>query len=104
MDRQITERRRDSRFGQNVITAMRAVLRPGRHVSLVNLSVGGALVESPRPLRPGSNVYLQVTSGDRALGLSARVLRCAVAVIDADGVIYRGALMFEQRCESLWER
>ena len=83
---------------------MRAVLRPGRAVSLVNLSVGGALVESPRPLRPGSSVHLQVTTGARAIGLTARVLRCAVAVIDADGVLYRGALMFDQRCESLWER
>jgi hypothetical protein len=66
--------------------------------------MGGALVESPRPLRPGSSVHLQVTTGDRAIGLTARVLRCAVAVIGADGVLYRGALMFDERCDSLWER
>lgn len=104
MDHQVTERRRDSRFGARVIERMRAVLRPGRTVSLVNLSAGGALVESQRPLRPGSNVHLQVIADDKTIGLAAQVLRCAVAAIDGDGVQYRGALMFHQRCDSLWER
>jgi hypothetical protein len=99
----MNERRRDSRFGQHVIAAMRAVLRPGRSVSLVNLSAGGALVESQRPLRPGSSVHLQVIASDRSIGVAARVLRCAVAAIDAEGVQYRGALMFQERCETLWE-
>lgn len=99
----MNERRRDSRFSQHVIAAMRAVLRPGRSVSLVNLSAGGALVESQRPLRPGSSVHLQVIAGDRAIGVAARVLRCAVAAIDAEGVQYRGALIFQERCETLWE-
>ena len=98
------ERRRDSRFGERVLERMRAVLRPGRDVSLVNLSVGGALVQSQRPLRPGSNVHLQVIADERTIGLPARVLRCAVAAIDAEGVQYRGALMFHERCEALWER
>ena len=98
------ERRRDSRFGAHVIARMRAVLRPGRTVALVNLSAGGALVESQRPLRPGSNVHLQVTADNKTIGLSAQVLRCAVAAIDAGGVQYRGALMFHERCGSLWER
>ena len=104
MDKQVKERRRDSRFSQRVIAVMRAVLRPGRAVSLVNLSAGGALVESQRPLRPGSNVHLQLVADDRTIGLPARVLRCAVATIDAEGVQYRGALMFHERCEALWER
>ena len=82
----MNERRRDSRFSQHVIAAMRAVLRPGQ-----------------RPLRPGSSVHLQVIAGDRAIGVAARVLRCAVAAIDAEGVQYRGALMFQERCETLWE-
>jgi PilZ domain-containing protein len=99
----VSERRRDSRFGRGVIAAMRAVLRPGRAVSLVNVSAGGALVESPRPLRPGSDVHLQLTTGHRSFGLSARVLRCAVAAIDSTGVLYRGALSFANRCDALWE-
>ena len=96
------ERRRDSRFGQHVIAAMRAVLRPGRSVSLVNLSAGGA---SSRVSAPAAwiSVHLQVIAGDRSIGVAARVLRCAVAAIDAEGVQYRGALMFQERCETLWE-
>jgi hypothetical protein len=80
------------------------VLRPGRAVLLVNLSAGGALVESQRPLRPGSRVHLQLITAERSLGLAARVLRCAVAAIAAAGVRYHGALAFEERCETLWER
>jgi hypothetical protein len=97
------ERRRDSRFGEPVIARVRALLRPGRPVMLVNLSAGGALIESQRPLRPGSNVHLQLVLDDRSLGLAARVLRCAVGAIAAAGVRYRGAVAFEARCEGLWE-
>ena len=67
VDKQVKERRRDSRFSERVIAVMRAVLRPGRAVSLINLSAGGALVESQRPLRPGSNVHLQLVADGRTM-------------------------------------
>lgn len=104
MGEPVTDRRRDSRFGQPLIAAIRAVLRPGYLVSLVDLSAGGALIEGPRPLRPGARVHLQLVTGTRALGISGHILRCSVASLDADnGVRYRGALRFDHRCESLWE-
>jgi hypothetical protein len=100
----LTERRADTRFGHPVIAGAQAILRPGYAVSLVDLSSGGALIQGPRPLRPGAKVHLQLLTGTRRLGIAAHVLRCSVASLDShQGVQYRGALRFERRCDTLWE-
>jgi hypothetical protein len=104
MAQPLTDRRADTRFGQPVIADTTAILRPGYAVSLVDLSSGGALIQGPRPLRPGARVHLQLQTGARRLGLSAQVLRCSVAALDSrQGVQYRGALRFDHRCDLLWE-
>jgi hypothetical protein len=70
----------------------------------VDLSAGGALLEASRPLRPGARVHLQLVIEAGTFALAARVLRCAVWSLDPyDGVTYRGALAFEERCELFWE-
>jgi len=100
----LVDRRLDARFGQPEIAGTQAILRPGYAVSLVDLSSGGALIQGPRPLRPGARVHLQIVNGKRRLALSAQVLRCSVASLDTrQGVQYRGALQFDHRCDSLWE-
>lgn len=104
MDRPVVDRRIDERFGQPAIAGTQAILRPGYVVSLIDLSAGGALIEGPRPLRPGTRVHVQLVSGTHRLGLAAHVLRCSVASLDTDaGVRYRGALRFDERCEAIWE-
>lgn len=103
MDQPLADRRSDARFppGRG---ATRATLRPGCPVLVVDLSASGALVQAGRPLRPGARVYLQLVTEVRTFVLTARVLRCAVWSLDPhDGVIYRGALKFEERCELFWE-
>lgn len=103
MDQPLTDRRIDARFPPRR-GATRATLRPGCIVLLVDLSAGGALVEAPRPLRPGARVHLQLITGTRTFALAARVLRCAVWSLEPyNGVTYRGALEFEERCEVFWE-
>jgi hypothetical protein len=105
VDQPMTERRVDARFMPPLIGATHATLRPGCIVLLVDLSASGALVQAGRPLRPGARVHLQMVISERTLALGAHVLRCAVWALDPDdGVTYRGALKFEQRCESFWER
>ena len=99
------ERRADTRFGGEVLGSGYATLRPGCAVTLIDLSSGGALVQAARPLRPGTRAQLQFERGARRFLLAAHVLRCAVWAIDAEsGVLYRGAVKFEQRCETLWEQ
>ena len=83
MAQPLTDRRADARFGQPVIAGTQAILRPGYAVTLIDLSSGGALIQGPRPLRPGGRVHLQLQTGTRRLGIAAHVLRCSVAALDS---------------------
>lgn len=104
MDQPLTDRRTDARFPPPRRGATRVTLRPGCPIVLVDLSAGGALVEASRPLRPGARVHLQLVTEARTFALAARVLRCAVwSLAPYEGVTYRGALKFEDRCELFWE-
>jgi|SRR5688572_16298144 hypothetical protein len=103
MDRTITERRVHERADHSWTREARATLRPGHPILIVNISRGGALVEGTRPMRPGTRVLLQIATASGALGLSALVLRCGVRSLSAaDGVIYSGALKFDERRD--WTR
>jgi hypothetical protein len=105
MARPVTERRGFSRFAESSVRHLKAVLRPGHPVALVNLGGGGALVDGWRPLRPGSRVFLQLTIDDQMAGRSARVVRATVAALTGrDGVRYRSALSFDEPWETLWEQ
>lgn len=104
MDQPVTDRRIDTRFPWAHAGITRATLRPGCAVRVVNVSAGGALVQGGRPLRPGAQVHVQLVTSFRVFALVARVLRCAVWLLDShDGATYRGALQFEERCDLLWE-
>ena len=94
------ERRREARV---VGSGLRARVRPGYRLVIVDLSCAGALVEAGRPLRPGSYVDLHLESETRRALVAARVVRCAVAAIDSEsGVTYRAALCFSETCD--WVR
>ena len=104
MDQPLMDRRLDICFAVPRTSVMWATLRPGCAVRVVNLSAGGALVQADQPLRPGARVHFQLVTTVRAFALVACVLRCAVFTLDPhDGATYRGALQFEDRCESFWE-
>jgi hypothetical protein len=94
------ERRREARgAGRGV----RARVRPGHHLVVLDLSTGGALVEAACQLRPGSRIELHLEREDRRGLIAAHVTRCAVAAINPEsGVTYRAALCFAESCE--WVR
>ena len=85
--------RRRLREEHNVVCAR---VRPGLDVALVDLSAGGALVETVHRLLPGSAVELQLDSGGKRAAVRGRVLRCAVARLRAGAVWYRGAIGFDR--------
>lgn len=94
------DRRRELRVAG---TGLRARVRPGYRLVIIDVSGSGALVEARRPLRPGAHVDLHLESEVRAGLVAARVVRCAVAAIDSDiGVTYRAALCFNESCD--WVR
>jgi hypothetical protein len=70
-------------------------IRPGHPADIVDLSGGGALLETRRRLSPGSVIELQwQADGGRHL-TRAEVLRCEVAAVLPDTIVYRGAVRFE---------
>ena len=73
----------------------RARLRPGRTAEVVDLSAGGALIETDCRLLPGVRVELQLGDPKRPLAVVGRVLRCEVALVRRDRIRYRGALAFD---------
>lgn len=104
MGQPVKDRRSDPRFEWSSEEITRATLRPGCTVEIVDVSAGGALLQSGRPLRPGARVHFQIVTTLRAFSLVANVLRCEVWMLDSRrGVTYRGAVQFEQRCDFQWE-
>ena len=103
MEHAVTERRAEPRLPGMALQISQATLRPGCPVDLVDLSASGAAVQSARPLRPGSRVHVRLATRTRTLAVAAHVVRCAVWTLQADGVTYRGALRFEEECQSFWE-
>ena len=103
MELQVVERRSERRFLVPPQLDVRVTLRPGCSVELVEVCAGGALIEVPRPLRPGSRVHVQVTTPGRSFAIAANVTRCMVWSLDPlEGTRYRGALRFEHRIKWCW--
>jgi hypothetical protein len=75
----------------------RARLRPGRTAHIIDLSSGGALIETDWRLLPGVRVELQVGEPAAIFRVCGRILRCHVTTLTRERVRYRGALAFEER-------
>jgi len=75
----------------------RGKLRPGRPALIVDMSAGGALIETESRLLPGMHVEFQVGEPVALYKVRARILRCHVVLLDRERVRYRGALMFDER-------
>jgi hypothetical protein len=90
------DRRRGKRqpAGCRGITSAR--IRPGHAALLIDLSAGGALVETGRRLLPGTRVELQLIGPDDRASIGGTVLRCSVSALAPDSVCYRGAIQFDR--------
>jgi hypothetical protein len=73
-----------------------ARIKYGPDVSLIDLSVGGAQIETTsNPPQPGSTVVIELAAGERTWPVPARVLRCHIASL-APHATYRGAVAFKR--------
>ncbi len=68
-----------------------ARLSAGQAVSIVDLSSGGALIDSPVPLRPDSIVTLEIEGRGFDKTIQFRVVRCQVGSLQPGKMVYRGA-------------
>ena len=73
-----------------------ACVRPGHHARLIDVSPGGALIETSHRLLPGTPVELQVETGTVRARIRGQVLRCVVVRLRPTGVCYRGAIVFDR--------
>ena len=92
------DRRRAIRRTRAELSWLRELgLRPGLDVALVDLSAGGALVETRTLLRPGARTVLRLTGAAGSWTVSGSVSRSWVAAVEREhGVMYRGALVFDE--------
>jgi PilZ domain len=71
-----------------------ARLGAGQAVSIVDLSVGGALLDSPVPLRPDSFLTLDIVGRGFDKSIPFRVVRCQIGSLRPERTLYRGACEF----------
>jgi hypothetical protein len=96
MSQQANERRqthRRQRPEEHGIVSTR--VRPGHHATLIDVSAGGALIETNHRLLPGAAVELQVETGSARARVRGRVLRSIVSRVQPSRVCYRGAIGFD---------
>ena len=86
-------RRRRTIHDHGIVTAR---VRPGREASLVDVSAGGALVETTYRLLPGARIELHVATGERRTSVRGGVLRSVVVGVRAAGMCYRSAIGFDR--------
>ena len=92
------ERRRHVRRPATDLAWLRAArLRPGLDAAVVDLSPGGALVETATRLRPRMKTVLQLTADGGEVRVPGEVVRAWVsAIASGRGILYRGALRFDR--------
>ena len=86
-------RRLDALEAHGIVSAS---VRPGHRARLIDVSAGGALIETSHRLLPGTAVELQVATGTDRASVRGQVLRCAVVRVRPTWVCYRGAIAFDR--------
>ncbi len=91
------ERRAFPRRPASELTFLKSVrLLAGPEVRLVDVSRGGALLESDTPLPPGTRICLRLVTTDTTLLIDGRVLRSRVSCLQPGLVRYKSAVQFDE--------
>ena len=72
-----------------------AYLVSGSEVNLINISRGGALLESAERLAPSTRISLRLITTEGIKQLYGQILRCSISHLNG-GLRYRSAVSFEQ--------
>lgn len=97
------ERRVHSRHRAPELEWLRSARLAGQAVSIVDLSVGGALLDSPVALRPDALLTLDITGRGFDKSIPFRVVRCQIGALLPERTVYRGACEFTQLVELPFE-
>ncbi len=93
----VKNRRKAPRLDATAIPSLKGINEVGGpEVKLINISRGGALIESQERLSTGSNICLRLVTEDKVHLIKGRVLRYSVSSL-VDGVIrYQSAIVFDE--------
>jgi hypothetical protein len=89
------ERRRWSRQPADTLPNVKAALKSGVEVELINLSRGGAQFRTPNRLLPGLNVSLKLVTADGALTVQGKVMRSAMVRMRSGSLGYEVGIAFD---------
>jgi hypothetical protein len=91
------ERRIYTRLSGDELQGLRLLrLKGGPELQIVDLSRGGALLESRVQMRPGAAVTFELKASGNLIEIPSEVLRCQLARFDRGTTLYRGACMFTE--------
>jgi len=93
------DRRAHRRHREHELGWLRHARLSGHAVSIVDLSAGGALLDSPSPLRPDSVLTLELAGRGFDEAIQFRVVRCQIGSLQRGRAIYRGACEFTRRID-----
>ena len=68
-------------------------------MSIKEISIGGAQVETAFPLQLDSLHEFRLTLGDRSVVLKGRVAHCSISDVEQEAVIYRSGIEFIEPSE-----
>jgi hypothetical protein len=93
------ERRGHLRLGLDDVRWLRSArLKYGADVRVIDISIGGILVETDNQLRPDSNIVFELSGPVSSILIPSRVLRCRAASFD-EVMRYQGACAFKRPLE-----
>jgi len=91
------ERRTSPRLPPEAFPALNgAFLRGGASVKLIDISSGGALVESEERLTPNTKICLKITTIEGTFMLQGRILRSTISQLQG-GPRYRSGIAFDDK-------
>jgi len=90
------DRRRQPRLGQACLDGLSGRVRPGHVVRVMDLSAGGALIETSRRLAPGGIADMHLESGELRHDTRVRVVRSYVSHVLPDAITFRCAVALEK--------
>jgi len=93
------ERRGNMRLSKDDVRWLRSArLKYGPDVRVIDISIGGILVETDGQLRPDSNIVFELAGPASSILVPSRVLRCRAASF-GDIMRYQGACAFKRPIE-----
>ena len=93
------DRRGHLRLGPDDVRWLRSArLKYGPDVRVIDISIGGILVETEGQLRPDSNIVFELSGPMSSILVPSKVLRCRAAAFD-EVKRYRGACAFKRPLE-----